>query len=66
MTGKDSVKEICSIYISQNQLDSAAPRRAEQSHPATDIPAMAFRDCQNEALTDLNFQDDILQQTVPL
>lgn len=65
MTDKDSVKEICHIYIYQNQLESAAPWRAEKAHPATDIPAMVFRDCQNEALTDPNFQDDIQQQSVP-
>lgn len=66
MTGKDSVKEICSIYIYQNQLELAAPGRAEQSRTATDIPAMAFRNCHNEALTDPHFQDDIQQQGVPL
>lgn len=59
MTGKDSVKEICRIYIYQNELELAAPGRAEQPHTAADIPAMAFTNCHIEALTDPNFQDDI-------
>lgn len=59
MTGKDSVTEICHIYIYQNQLKLAASGRAKQSQTATGIPVMAFRNRQSEALTDPNFQNDI-------
>lgn len=59
MTGKDSVKKICYISIYQNQWQLVASGRAEQSHTGTDIPATAFRNCHNEALTDPNIQDDI-------
>lgn len=58
MTDKDSIKEIRRISIYQNQLEAATPRRDEKSHPATDNPATAFRQFQNETLTDPNFQDD--------
>lgn len=65
MTDKDSIKEIRHIYIYQNQLESATPGRDEKSHPATDNPATAFRQFQNETLADPNFQDDTLIPEVP-